>query len=202
MFECLVDDLVAIQNRIQQDQAVVWRRAFCRALFAMIEGINSWLKQYVVKFWPGIIGDDTKLALQDRKIVTNKSGNQNIALAYKPFAENLYFSFDTFAWTSGSDFCLNRKSEGWVLLNQANIVRNRVVHPKRPDDLNITDAELALLQRTFNCYIEQLLQLFRSSGQALMEETEGLKRAWCKYHPDQADLADTMDQELEELHPH
>jgi hypothetical protein len=200
MFDTLFSDVELIERQLTKRDLQVWRRALYRAVFAMIEGVNNWLKQSVIEvYWPGIIGDETKNALLDREEYTDQAGRKRIHTRFKKFSDNLFFAFDTYAWTSGSSFAPNKNSPEWNRLHSANAVRNRIVHPKNVSDLQVTNHELALLKTVESWYIDQLFALFRSTARAKLDQLERLAKRRRQHFPDEALLIDAKADELETM---
>lgn len=185
LYQVLIDDVVQIERVLKTEDTQVWRRAFCRAVFSMMEGMNAWLKQYVVEtYWPGFIDDETRRELSDQRLLIDKTGAERPVSQFKPFAENFFFAFDSFAWTSGSSFCPKKDAKEWAALIRAKEIRDRIVHPKASGDLVITDEELTLLRHICSWYLSLLHDLLYSSASALFNEMKALHRAWNKSHPE------------------
>lgn len=177
MVDILSSDIHLIGDQLNAQDIQVWRRALYRTVFAFIEGINSCFKKDVLLSWSGIIGEDTKLLLQDLKSITDNEGNPRIVRSFQPFGQNLDFAFETYAWTSGSSFVIDKNSSGWKSLIAANKVRNRIVHPKNPSDLTISDEEMDILRVVKQWYGEQVQNLFKSASKALLDELQAFKKA-------------------------
>lgn len=200
LFEELLGDVKQIEQTRQTNDSQCWRRALCRSLFSMMEGLNSWLKRYAAEiYWPGIVDNEMKQRLLDRRTIVDRDGRAKEVSVFKPFAENFFYAFDTFAWTAGSDFCPDRNSREWTLLTQCIRARNRIVHPRTSEDLMISDEEARALRVLAEWYIDLLDRLLHSTVQALARTLKRTREAWCKYHPDQANLLESFPPELHQL---
>jgi hypothetical protein len=200
MFDTLTSDIELIEQHLTEQDQQAWRRSLYRAVFAMIEGINSWLKQTVIDlYWPGIIGDETKNALLDKEEYIDHAGEKKVRNRFKKFSDNLFFAFDSYAWTAGAPFTPNKNSSEWSKLHLVYAVRNRIVHPKSATDLEISDQELALLQAVKNWYTDQLMDLFRSAAKASFDQLERLMKRRRLRFPDEEEGLDEKEQELEEM---
>ena len=177
MVNILSADIHAIEHQLNVEDLQVWRRSLYRAMFALIEGVNHCFKKDVLQTWCGIIGENTELQLQDIKATTDNAGNHGFIRSFQPFSQNLDFAFDTYAWTAGSSFVIDKNSKDWKSLLAANEVRNRIVHPKSPFDLIVSDEEMDLLRATKQWYHQQVLDLLHSTFEATLDELHAFEKA-------------------------
>jgi hypothetical protein len=174
MLDELCSDLRAIDKLLCDAGEQVWRRSYCRGLFAMMEAANAWLKKSVVfMWWPGVVDD---LKLKDKREVKLPDGTTEQRRHFLSFADNLFFAFDTYAWTSGIELSFDRSAQEWRDMLRANRIRNRLCHPKKPIDLVVTDMELALMRSCADWYTCQIQVLFKNSAEQGLKEWEQTER--------------------------
>jgi hypothetical protein len=143
----LLSDLAFIDKQLNGKDDQVWRRAYCRALFALIESGISYLKNYILAFPEGGIDEDTELRLSDKRRIKLKDGSEQIATSFMPFQDSVTFALETFAWFCGLEYQVRKEDSGWKALVTTSKTRNRIVHPKTWTDMAISDEEMISLQR-------------------------------------------------------
>jgi translation initiation factor 2 beta subunit (eIF-2beta)/eIF-5 len=117
MFEKLSRDEIILRNEISKNDSQTFRRAYCRAIFSMIEGISSLLKQHAEKF--GDTDEKTMLLLQDKKIKSDQNGVIQKHTSFMRAFDNAFFSLETFAWTQDCEPYLKKTQRvGENLRNQ------------------------------------------------------------------------------------
>jgi hypothetical protein len=80
----LMSDLAFLNKQLQTKDDQVWRRAYCRAVRALIESQTTYLKNYVLSFPEGGIDEDTKLHLCNQKRIRLRDGSEQTVTAYMP----------------------------------------------------------------------------------------------------------------------
>ncbi|GAC1543303.1 MAG: hypothetical protein NVS2B4_21780 [Ramlibacter sp.] len=128
----------------------VLRRALVRAIFAEIEAETYLMKQQALSR-AGVAGVNfttKQLAkLKDEKYNDEKC-NPNSPVEAKPktrylsFTENIKWAFQALAQAYSVSYNLDVNSRGWTSLTEGSKVRNRLVHPKKAEDLVVADLEL------------------------------------------------------------
>ena len=165
LYEALNADVLMLERRIDAEDCDLWRRSYCRSIFALVEAATEWMKRYTVYcYYPGMLGEDEKKELERR----------NGALL------GVFVALDLFADTSGAETPLKNGSKEWVVLHSAIEIRNRITHPKFPKDIEISDDDLSQLRATKEMFVSLVLRCFGDSALALIRQGEALQRAWDK----------------------
>ncbi|MBI1178716.1 hypothetical protein GC207_14885 [bacterium] len=135
-------------------------RSYVRAVFAAIEGDLFGMKRVIIERWKEtqhpFKGDDLEQLLERPVILANtpqKSG-------FLPFHKNLKFVFKCFAEVHGSNFQLKFNHADWQALLDAVEVRNRLAHPKRLEDLTVTEKEQVWILQGARWYFFHRNRLF------------------------------------------
>ena len=63
----------------------------------------------------------------------------------------------------GRDFELNLQGNGWVRYKKALKIRDRITHPKKIQNLAITDSEFDIVLNAWEWFHKQLNELFKPS---------------------------------------
>jgi hypothetical protein len=127
------------------------RRTYIRTFFAMIDGLTFQLKQValereregLVSFSPS----EREQLLEDTKFVRAP--------------DNIRLSLECLARAYGADFRPAYGNHRWASLKRAIGIRHGVTHPKKLEDLDISDAELKILLEGGQWYRDNLNELFR-----------------------------------------
>ena len=143
----LNEELLLIRNtgKLDSDDAgrdvsgSKWRRIFIRSLFAYIEGTCFRLKQDVKLFKKCSPQEDS--IISEKSYVLDKKGSIKERDLYLRPMENIKFAFRIYAGYFGPGFKLKTDGKGWDAYKRALIIRNRITHPKKIEDLKIPDEE-------------------------------------------------------------
>jgi hypothetical protein len=127
------------------------RRTYIRTFFAMIDGLTFQLKQVAlerecegfVSFSPS----ERDQLREDTKFVRAP--------------ENIRLSFECLARAYSADFRAAYGNHRWASLKRAIGIRHGVTHPKKLEDLDISDVELKTLLEGGQWYRDNLNELFR-----------------------------------------
>ena len=146
MTRVLFADLVHCREHLHGDNAQFWRRAYARAVCAFIEGVTAPLKQQALVAALNDIPERIDIGrisvLIGETYAVNDHGEiqrRNFAL---PTFNGVALAFRYFAEAVSSPFRLDRSGSGWQALRQAFGIRDRIMHPKQLQHLDITNAEL------------------------------------------------------------
>lgn len=120
------------------------RRSLVRASFALVEAYTHMLKSIVNN-----PADCTKrpnigerMFLSENTYTIKKNGIVRATDARIPLLSNIQFTFRTFCRLRGIDKHLATSESGWRKLTDAVKVRDRLMHPKKNSDLEVSDLEL------------------------------------------------------------
>jgi hypothetical protein len=161
----LFNDMVVSAKLINEsaDGASFARRTFVRATFAFLEGQLYWLKEAVqnwllARAWQTHQLEMTKLMLLDDQTYRPDRTGKIVSEASRiPFLNWCAFVYRTAAECWNVDAAKFFGDNGWNCLQSALDVRHRLAHPKRPEDLEVSDAELdavgEAMRWSFNCLV-------------------------------------------------
>ncbi|MDQ3704519.1 MAG: hypothetical protein M3437_04725 [Chloroflexota bacterium] len=120
-------------------------RVLVRTVYSRVEGI-AYLMKYVAladENQPDQIFSAGELALlREEDYDLTSEGIVRIKSARLSTLANLRFSFRAFVRALGINFTLNVGEHGWEQLRNGILVRDRITHPKRAEDLIVTDQEV------------------------------------------------------------
>jgi len=133
------------------------RRFVVRAVFSMMEAICFQLKQmclespFASRLTPGemALARDEDFEVDDRGEVATRSARIR-------FLSNLRFAFRVVVKSHDAPFALDTSGSGWAALQAAVKVRDRVTHPKRVSDLDLSDEEIRRVVDAFRWFDSQV----------------------------------------------
>ena len=125
------------------------RRQFVRATFAKLEGFTSTLKQLCLRS-PRIETDYSAAEialLREETFSLDEKGEPRVTGSHLKLAANIQFAFRMYARFCDLRFSLHTSESEWSDFKLAMAVRNRLMHPKKPEDLAVSEAEVEAASR-------------------------------------------------------
>jgi len=167
----LIADMTALAAMVEADiENQVLRRAYVRAGLAMVEGLTDYMKQFAHDFASGIILPlqrhlgpiihhcpiefltqtitHTELALlRDEQARVKSNGTIVTSTGYLDFKTNIKFLISEYCkiFTISHSFDLST-DVGWTSLMNSVDIRNRIMHPKTTENVEITDKEILIVR--------------------------------------------------------
>lgn len=174
----LVNEAIFFLKKLKEDDTQEIRRAFCRSAFQFVDGISTDLKNIVYSYESSeLIGEESYLALQDKKKVIN-DGKEKIIKKRSGFAKNIAFSFDIYGWTAGIDINLKGNQKDWGRFLRCVSIRSRVVHPKKIEDLYISNGDLVEMFKMLEWLDGALSDAHFQVAISWLEQANAIKRAF------------------------
>jgi hypothetical protein len=156
----LFNDVVKCEELLERSDTQFARRTLVRAAFAFNEGLIYWFKSLVQQ---GMLADLTNEGLNIQKYILlddqlPKIGPQG-KIEYQesriPFLTQCAFVLRTAAEQRKLDPKQFFSDNGWNELGKSLKVRHRITHPKKPEDLDVSDEDLRSTSEghrwLFNC---------------------------------------------------
>jgi hypothetical protein len=156
----------ACGHRLYPDQVPrIKARMLIRSMFATIEGIVYGMKQlaFAANRADGPLTLDELLICKEISFGQKGNGEVDGSSMRLKFESNVKFAFAVLAKVFHQSFELNTNCQAWNRLVQSVKVRNRLVHPKRSSDLELTDDELRHAieaYQWFDLQVGVLLEMF------------------------------------------
>ena len=141
------------------------KRNFVRALFAWIEAISYLMRQYVAsELRKQPLTEDAiprLLAASEKSYHVDDNGDVAEFRLMTKTSNNLLFSFKEFAQVMGLPLRIDKGGRNWQFYSRALRIRDRITHPKRPEDFELTDAEIEMVREAKGMIIAYI-QIFLS----------------------------------------
>lgn len=134
------------------------KRLLIRSMLSSIDALTYSLKQLALT-----ANDVYKLDLGERILATEEtydlssSGRVTTRRARLQTLANIRFAFDVLAKVDEHDFRLDVSQNGWQLLQESIKVRDRLTHPKRLVDLEVSDDEIHAALRAYRWFENQFV---------------------------------------------
>jgi hypothetical protein len=152
-FDPLIDDVEwAKSNLITQDNQNA-RRAYIRSLFAFIEGSIWILKQIIVN----VVAKTEEVPpaelalLSDISFELKSNGEVKESTKYLRLPDNIKFTFKTLdKYYKNGNLDINEKD--WSNFQVCLKVRNRITHPKKIEDLEVSSSEIICCDKTYSWF--------------------------------------------------
>jgi hypothetical protein len=138
----------SIDEMEEYDDDQFSRRTYVRAVFAMIEGAVFALKQEVLeesRIRKIALSPEEIAVLSERSYSLTGSGKAHVGVYYPSLEANIKFAFPIFARVFGETLEFDpplSEDSGWHSLCKAKKVRDRLMHPKSVEQLEVNDSEL------------------------------------------------------------
>jgi hypothetical protein len=144
----LLDDVQDNYLRVEADNRASDRRNYVRSVFAMLEGVTHLRKQIALEREATgqieLTAAERALILEEQYDLNDK-GEVRISSKYPRLPQNMRFSYELTRRAISKAPELDTSGEGWMALKNAIRIRHRITHPKSPEDLVVTDDDLATM---------------------------------------------------------
>jgi hypothetical protein len=149
-----------------------WRRAYVRTTFAFIEGMTFGIKQFtfgVAKKAGVRLLEAEKALLAEEDYDLDDKGEVTTASAKISITRNVRFAFKILGRAGAFSYELKVDDEGWDSFKKSIKIRDRLMHPKRSEDLAISDQELETVKKASAWFLDSLEScLDKLSAQSFM----------------------------------
>jgi hypothetical protein len=161
----LATDVDESERQMQATGSDLLKRHFVRAVFAWIEALSYLFRQVALsKIADGPFTPEkmpTLLALQERTFAINDKGEVKSTPQKASTSSLLLFSLKSFAASQGLPLLdIDKGGRNWQFYVQALTIRDRLTHPKNPNDVYLSDQDIVTVQEAKGmmlAYLELLL---------------------------------------------
>lgn len=148
------------------------RRTYVRTCFAVLEGVVSWVKSSTLMIMDEDEAPTSHLSmLKEETYTVDSRGKVQTQQKFIPIDANLRFAITMYAKTLKTEQELDCSTQEWQHFKTALRVRNRIVHPKKIDDLEVTDEELGATMKSSLWILHRVMEI---TEVGLMKNTQTL----------------------------
>jgi hypothetical protein len=139
----LLDDVATAISTLQESDTGPNRRGLIRTVFAAIEGLHWQLKDDVLRHAQIV----TRMTIQERAAMLEESysvddrGAVNTVHRFLPLTTTIRLVV-SIVQRYRTEYEVDYSHPGWADLKAAILVRNRLVHPKSVQEMNVSDEEI------------------------------------------------------------
>jgi hypothetical protein len=144
LFTAAAADITNLQSRLREADSPTDRRALVRSVFAFVESMLFALKQEALHH-PSVFSSPEIALLREESYELADDGEALIRPARLTLKRNLKFTFAAFAKAWRTRCRLELGDAGWQDFGSALKVRDRLMHPKRIADLDVSDDEVRIV---------------------------------------------------------
>lgn len=144
LFTAATTDITDLQKRLREADSPTDRRALVRSVFAFVESMLFALKQEALHH-SSIFSPAELALLREESYELGDDGEAWIRPARLTLKRNLKFTFIAFAKAWRTRSRLDLSDAGWQNFQSALKVRDRLMHPKRIADLDVSDDEVRMV---------------------------------------------------------
>jgi hypothetical protein len=166
----LIADSREARLAVETTDSQFGRRTWLRAFFAFVEGAVYARRRVVLEMHNHLHrGDYSRPSLTHAELMLLEGSDYELednghvrkrSRGFQPTLKYIRFVFDTYFKFYGRPNPIDFGGGGWRRFREAYEVRNRITHPKRLEDLEISDAELAALGSANRWFFDHVFKQF------------------------------------------
>ena len=164
IYDILSADVHRANNTVRARGEAAAQRELIRAIFAFVEGMTYRMKQLAhdtILDRELSVPDGTLLLLCDSQPIVTEQGEVELRPAKVRLKPSIRLAFAAVAQSFEVDNGLRIDVAGWAALGRAQLVRNRLMHPKRSDDLEVRANELVDARLAYDWFKGESATLLR-----------------------------------------
>ena len=162
-----------LHEATEREEQNFWKRAFTRSVFAQIEGFTEYFRSQALiaecnKIYSTLssgnqisINPGRLSVLAGESFFITDEGDMKRQFMRTPFLPNLLFCFNSFAEARGSAVRI-QKGDQWNRIKSAVRVRDGLMHPKKPESLEINQSELEDVAFTWKWFYKALHSIIKN----------------------------------------
>jgi hypothetical protein len=131
-------------EKFDEDMILFWRRAYIRAVYALVEGVVYSMKQYAIAVdqMDGKIFSPAEIALLTEKTYDlSDKGEVVTGKAKISVNKSIKHAFRAVTHANQIEFRLGVGDVGWDYFQKGIEIRDRITHPKKTEDLHVSKDE-------------------------------------------------------------
>jgi hypothetical protein len=154
----LIQDVAAANKRVEDADSPTHRRELVRSVFAAIEGLNWDLKRGLYgRGFNERLSVHEMGALTEQSYIVDEKGEVRATPRFLPLATNIRFVL-AIIQRYRTNYKVDYSHIGWSNLKASIRIRDRLVHPKKLADLNVTEAELRQTMSAFTWFLRLVVE--------------------------------------------
>jgi hypothetical protein len=165
----LLGDVRAAEERMRENDTQMHRRDLVRAAFAAIEGLHWRLKQNVLRQGKPKLSPFEYAAMIEQSYSVDERGNVSTFPRFLPLPPAIRLVVNAMQ-RYRPEYKVDFNHAGWSNLKEAIEIRNRLVHPKRLEDLTVSEEEINKTLSGLMWFLALVVEILREINKDLREE--------------------------------
>lgn len=179
-FDIAVHDASACLDTAERTGAPRDRRSAVRAVFAFVDGCHEFVRGYVrdqAFVYSHAYSVSDLAVLREESPYVDERGNVKVRPLRVPLITSIKALVKLLEQNSAAENTVDLTHPGFAALMRAVDVRNRIVHPKKAGDLDVSDMDMENVRLAFRWYLSFALRMSYATSEALraLAETYGVK---------------------------
>jgi hypothetical protein len=170
----LVNDVLVAIKRLHEVDDPTHRRELVRTISASIEGLHWQLKNDLLENCRDKLSILEQAAMQEETFFVDGHGEVHSQPRYLPLTDAIRLVIEVVKRVRPT-YEIDLTHPGWACLKQTIKLRNRLVHPKKLEELAVTDAERNAAVRGFRWFLARAIEVLRQQNEYLTAEIEELE---------------------------
>lgn len=171
LFNALKNDAVFVNNLLKQDSNNQYlRRIFIKTTFSVIEGYLNVLNQSVLDLHKYGEVQLTKQEIEQLAEIQERK-DKNIP-KFMPFNKKVRFSLEIYARKAGGfEYSIDTETTKWKNFEASILIRHRLTHPHKTEDLMIGEDELGIILDASNWFLDVTTNLYKKVGKESIRQS-------------------------------
>jgi hypothetical protein len=172
--ETLASDVQTCIDILAQQDTQFARRTLARTIFAAIEGLTHTVKRAALHH-DGLFNERLwevdRAFLKEECFDLHDNGEVKTKKLKISLKTNVRLAFRTFAHMAKLTLTLNVGDDGWNSFLKSIAIRDRLMHPKNPTSLIVSDDEKDTLEKSYVWFANEYLRFMEAFTARMNEET-------------------------------
>ena len=154
------------------------RRVLVKSIFSFVEALSYSMKIFALDSGGAShLTQEEQLLAAEQEYYLDSSGHAKTRRPRLQTLSNLRFAFIILAKAKMADFSLDVSNDDWQVFQRALKVRDRLMHPKGPNDLCVSDDEIRDALRAFIWFEHQIGLILRATVNSLEKQLAEVRKS-------------------------
>ena len=169
-FDIAVQDASSCIDEADRTQLPRYQRSAVRAVFAFIDGCHEFVRGYVkdqAKIFRQSYSVSDIAVLSEESPYVDERGNVKVRPLRVPLVTSIKALVKLLEKNNDASHTVDLTHPGFAALSRAVEVRNRIVHPKSTEDLELSISDMQDVKAAFSWYLSFALRMSHATSEVL-----------------------------------
>jgi hypothetical protein len=169
------------------------RRTFVRAVAASVEGIIHEFRRHTLveaERRPSLFSAGELACLREESYSIDDQGHARASARYVPVPASVQFTLRMFMRGTKCGPTLKLDHQGWEAFRRMIKLRNRLMHPRGPEDLEVSDDDLTIVETGYRWFMATIATNLLGAYDETKAALRGLDDSGMSRDAEQGDEAD------------